>query len=236
MQRVMSALRKEETDRVHERTAERFARFTLDFYNKYDPDYVKVMYDENYDTPVNTYFVNAVEVWKRLEEYDPHIGAFGRQLQSLKQIKDTVGPDVPVIQTIFSPFHIAQRLAYRRILEDWKQDPEAVRQATILILHIHGEKQAYFDLLKGYDCDAISWEDRLAGPSVADARTLTDKCLVGGIDHYKALDCAPGEIVRQGREAVEAVGSRGLILAPGCTFFDETPTENILAMKQAVGA
>jgi uroporphyrinogen decarboxylase len=305
MQRVMATLRKEETDRipysaythstVHERTAERFARFTLDFYSKYDPDYVKVMYDENYDTPVNYYFVSSVEVWKHLEEYDPHIGAFGRQLESLKQIKDTVGPDVPVIQTIFSPFHIAQRLACRRILEDWEQDPEAVqqglntignnyirftecclteagidgfffgafgcerdwmletrykemvlpadqrvmkvlRQAPILILHIHGENKAYFDLLKSYNCDAISWEDRLAGPSVAEAGTLTNKCLVGGIDHYKALDCAPGEIVRQGREAIEAVGGRGLILAPGCTFFDETPPENILALKQAVGA
>ena len=113
---------------------------------------------------------------------------------------------------------------------------KVLRRAPILILHIHGEKQAYFDLLKSYDCDAISWEDRLAGPSVAEASTLTNKCLVGGIDHYKALDCAPGEIVSQGREAIEAVGGRGLILAPGCTFFDETPPENILALKQAVGA
>ncbi len=304
MQRVLATLKKEETDRVpfsaythstvHERTAERFARFTLDYYHSYDPDYVKVMYDENYDTPVNYYFVNTLEVWKHLEGYDPHIGAFGRQLQSLKQIKDTVGPNVPVIQTIFSPFHIAGRLAYRRILEDWKQEPEAVlqglrtiaanynrfaecclteagidgfffgafgcekewmseslyremvmdsdqkvmktlRKAPILFLHIHGEEEAYFDLLQGYDCDAISWEDRLAGPSLAEAGTLTDKCLVGGIDHYQALHCAPEEIVRQGREAITATGGRGLILAPGCTFFDETPRENILALKQAVG-
>lgn len=45
----------------------------------------KVMYDENYDTPVNCYFVGTIEVWKSLEEYDSHIGAFGRQLESLKQ-------------------------------------------------------------------------------------------------------------------------------------------------------
>ncbi len=292
MQRVLATLKKEETDRVpfsdythstvHERTLEKFAQFTLDYYHNYDPDYVKFMYDENYDTPVNYYFVNTREVWKHLEEYDPHIGAFGRQLQSLKQIKDTVGLDVLVIQTIFLPFHIAQRLAYRRIPEDWKQEPEALRQglrtiaanytrfaecclteagidgfffgafrcekewipeplyremvmdsdqkvmktlrkAPILFLHIHGEKEAYINLLKGYDCDAISWEDRLAGPSLAEAGTLTNKCLVGGIDHYKALHCAPEEIVRQGREAMTAAGGRGLILAPGCTFFDETP-------------
>ncbi len=305
MQRVLATLNKEETDRVpfsayvhstvHQRTPEKFARFTLDFYNKYDPDYVKVMYDELYDMPVNFLHVSGVEVWKLLERFDPHIGAFGRLIESLKRIKDAVGADVPVIQTVLSPFYIAYRLAGRRILEDWKQDPEAVRhgldtiaanyvrfaescvkeagidgffygalgcekgwmseaqfkdmvmpsdlavlntlsKAPISILHIHSEKDSYFDLLIDYPCGGISWEDRLAGPSVAEAKKRTDKCLVGGIDHYMALKCAPGEIVTQGKEAIQASGGRGLILAPGCTFFDDTPEANMLALKEAVGA
>ena len=72
MQRVLATLNKEETDRVpfsayvhstvHQRTPEKFARFTLDFYNKYDPDYVKVMYDELYDMPVNFLHVSGVEI------------------------------------------------------------------------------------------------------------------------------------------------------------------------------
>lgn len=305
MQRVLATLKKEETDRapfsvyvhstVHERTAEKFANFTLDFYRKYDPDYVKVMYDELYDMPVNFFHVIDVEVWKQLDRFDPHIGAFGRQLESLKRIKDAVGTDVPVIQTIFAPFHIAYRLAGRRILEDWKKDPEAVRhgldmigansavfaecclseagidgffygafgcekawmdqeqfkrmimpsdlallnklhKAPISIVHIHSEKDSYFDLLVDYPCGAISWEDRLAGPSVAEAGKRTDKCLVGGIDHYGAMKCAPEQIVAQGREAIAAAGGKGLILAPGCTFFEGTPEANMHAMKTAVGA
>jgi uroporphyrinogen decarboxylase len=305
MQRVLATLKKEETDRapfsvymhstVHERTPQRFARFTLEFYDKYDPDYVKVMYDELYDMPVNYFCVSSVEVWKLLERFDPHIGAFGRQIESLKQIKDEVGSDVPVIQTVFAPFHIAYRLAGRRILEDWKQDPEAVRQgleaiaansaafaqacmtdagidgffygafgcekewmsqeqfkemvmpsdlavletlstAPISIVHIHSEKDSYFDLLVDYPCKAISWEDRQAGPPVAEAKKRTDKCLVGGVDHYKAMTCTPEEIVAQGKEAIQAAGGRGLILAPGCTFFDGTPEANMLAMKEGAGA
>lgn len=305
MQRVLATLNKEETDRVpfsayvhstvHQRTPEKFARFTLDFYNKYDPDYVKVMYDELYDMPVNFLHVSGVEVWKLLERFDPHIGAFGRLIESLKRIKDAVGADVPVIQTVLSPFYIAYRLAGRRILEDWKQDPEAVRhgldtiaanyvrfaeasvteagidgffygalgcekgwmseaqfkemvmpsdlevlktlsKAPISIVHIHSEKDAFFDLLVDYPCGGISWEDRLAGPSVSEAKKRTDKCLVGGIDHYMALKCAPEEIVTQGKEAIQASGGRGLILAPGCTFFDDTPEANMLALKEAVGA
>jgi uroporphyrinogen decarboxylase len=113
---------------------------------------------------------------------------------------------------------------------------KTLRHAPILILHIHGEKDTHFDLLKDYDCDAISWEDRLAGPSIGEAREKTDKCFVGGIDHYAALKCTPDEVVWQGREAIEEAKGRGIILAPGCTFFNDTPPENILAMREAVGA
>lgn len=304
-ERVLAALKGEQTDRipysayvhstVHERPVENFTKFTLDFYRLYDPDYIKVMYDENYDTPVNFQFVKSVEVWRQLEEFEPHLGAFGRQIEILKRIKDTVGPDVPVVQTIFSALHIGSRLAGMRILEDWKSDPEGVsqglntiatnysrfaecciseagidgfffgaygceeewmsqeqyremvmpsdqalirdlRKGQILIMHIHGEKKAYFDLLKDYVCDAISWEDRLAGPSITEARAKTDKCLVGGVDHSIALKCSPEDIVRQGKEAIAAAGGRKLILAPGCTFPDNTPPENMLALRDAVGA
>jgi len=305
MQRVLATLKGQETDRVpfsayvhstvHQRTPQKFAEFTMEFFRKYDPDYVKVMYDELYDMPVNFFHVSEVEVWKLLDRFDPHIGAFGRQIESLKRIKDQAGADVPVIQTVFSPFHIAYRLAGRRILEDWKTDPEAVRhgldmiaansaafaeacvaeagingffygafgcekewmsrdqfkemvmpsdlavlntlsRSPISIVHIHSEKDSYFDLLVDYPCGGISWEDRLAGPSVAEARKRTDKCLVGGIDHYLALKCPPEQIVAQGKEAIQAAGGRGLILAPGCTFFDATPEANMLALKEAVGA
>lgn len=302
-ERVTAALRKETTDRapfalwmhstVHERTVERFTRFTIDFFLRYHPDLIKVMYDEHYDLPVNYEYVTDPKVWRLLEEFEPHIGAFGRQLEALKQIRAKAGTEAPVIQTIYSPFHVARRLAGRRILEDWHSDPEAVshaldtiaanyqrfaerclreaeidgfffapqgceaawmdeaqyremvmpsdlavlqalRRAPILILHVHGEKQIMFDLLKEYPCDAISWEDRLAGPSVAEARTRTDKCLMGGIDHYAARTSPPEQIISQGKEAIVQSGGRGLILAPGCTFFNDTPEENLQALKAAV--
>ena len=304
-ERILAAINGEETDRipysayihstVHERSVENFTRFTLNFFRKYDPDYIKVMYDENYDTPVNHQFLRSVGLWRELEEFEPHLGAFGRQIERLKRIKDAVGDDVPVIQTIYSALHVGHRLAGLRILEDWKKDPEGVsqglntiavnhnkfaeccvkeagidgfffgaygcekewmsqeqyktmvmpsdnvmtkglRKGQILILHIHGEKNAYFDLLKDYDCDAISWEDRMAGPSIIEARAKTDKCFVGGVDHSMAVKCSPEDIVRQGKEAIAAAGGRKLILAPGCTFPDDTPPENMLALRDAVGA
>ena len=191
---------------VHERTVERFTRFTLDFHDKYRPDLLKVMYDEQYDLPVDRHHLREVQDWRLLEEFEAHTGAFGRQLECLARIRAAVGPEVAVVQTIYSPFHVAHKFAGRRLLEDWRQDPEAVggalaviaanyrrfaecclreagvdgfffapigceasfmeesqyvrmvrpsdlavlealRQAPLLILHIHGERQVMFDLL-----------------------------------------------------------------------------------------
>lgn len=305
MERVLATLQKQETDRVpfsvyihstvHSRGVERFVEFTLDFHRRYDPDYVKVMYDENYDTPVNFQFVQESADWRKLEELDAHLGAYGRQLEILRRVKDAVGAEVPVLQTIYSPFHFAVRLAWRRLLDDIRRDPEGVaaglgtiakntarfaeacvaeagidgfflgalgcenqwlrkeeyekhamphdrslltslRKGKILIVHVHGEKDSHFDLLKGYDCDALSWEDRLAGPSIAEARKKTERCLVGGVNHVAARASKPAEIIREAKEAIAAAGGRGLILAPGCTLPNDTPAENILAFRTAVGA
>ena len=86
------------------------------------------MYHENYDTPVNFQFATDPSVWGLLEELDPHRGAFGRQLELAKPIRDAVGPDTPVIQTLYSPFHWGARLAWRTILEHWKLEPELVQR------------------------------------------------------------------------------------------------------------
>jgi hypothetical protein len=56
---------------------------------------------------------------------------------------------------------------------------------------------------------------RVAGPPIGEAKALTRRCLVGGIDHIAGRECGPEETARQEREAVKAVGSRGLILAAG---------------------
>ena len=69
----------------------------------------------------------------------------------------------------------------------------ALRPGAMLLLHIHGEQASYFDLLKNYDVDALSWKDRLAGPSLAEARRRTGMCLIGGVDHLRAQAASPDE-------------------------------------------
>lgn len=63
---------------VHDRGVDEFVAYTLDFHSKFDPDYVKVMYDELYDTPVNYQFAVDASVWEQLQPLDPHKAAFGQ--------------------------------------------------------------------------------------------------------------------------------------------------------------
>ena len=305
-ERVFAAARGQAVDRVpfalwqhstvHERTVERFTRFTLDFHARYRPDLLKVMYDEQYDLPVDRHHLRDAKDWRLLEEFEAHTGAFGRQLECLARIRAAVGPEVPVVQTIYSPFHVAHKFAGRRVLEDWQRDPEAVggalatiaanyrrfagcclreagvdgfyfapigceasfmeesryirmvrpsdlavletlRKAPLLILHIHGEREVMFDLLADYPCDVLSWEDRVAGPPLAQVRRSSTRCLMGGIDHLAAPRSTPEQIARQGREALaQAGGGRqgGFILAPGCTFPAGTPEANLRALARVV--
>jgi uroporphyrinogen decarboxylase len=282
---------------VHERTVERFTRFTLDFHGKYQPDLLKVMYDEQYDLPVDRHHLRDERDWRLLEEFEAHTGAFGRQLECLARIREAAGREVPVVQTIYSPYHVAHKFAGPRVLEDWQRDPDAVggalaviaanyrrfaecclreggvdgfyfapigcepsymqrgqyvqmvrpsdlevlealRQAPLLILHIHGERDVYFDLLCEYPCDVLSWEDRVAGPPIAQVRRSSPRCLMGGIDHLSAPGATAEELVRQGREAMVQAGGGldgGFILAPGCTFPAGTPEANLRALALAVG-
>jgi uroporphyrinogen decarboxylase len=302
LQRVRAALRGEPVDRVpfsvymhstvHDRGAEAFAEYTLAFHRRFRPDYVKVMYDENYDTPVNFQFATDPAVWGQLEDLDPHTGGFGRQLESLKIIKDAVGPDTPVFQTLYSPLHWGVRLAWRSVLDHWRLEPDlvarglgviarnlaafgrcalkeagidgfvfgaygceagwmsqddyrllamphdlaalsALRAGALLLLHIHGEAGSYFDLLKDYEVDGLSWEDRLAGPSLAEARRRTGKCLVGGVNHLRAVTASPAAVAAEALEAIQQTSGRGFILAPGCTFPDAVPEANLLALRDA---
>lgn len=91
------------------------------------------------------------------------------------------------------------------------------------ILHIHGEKDLMFDRMLDYPVDVLSWSDRLAGPSLREARVKTSKCLMGGWNEFGPLHEGPEEqILAEAKDAVTQTGGRKLILANGCSVPDDT--------------
>jgi uroporphyrinogen decarboxylase len=91
------------------------------------------------------------------------------------------------------------------------------------VLHVHGERDLMFDQVLDYPVQVLSWSDRLAGPSLREARVVTSKCLMGGWHEFGALANGPEEqILAEARDAVAQTGGRKFILANGCSVPDET--------------
>lgn len=68
----------------------------------------------------------------------------------------------------------------------------------------------------------MSWSDRLTGPSLSEALTLTDKCLMGGLAERGPLTHG-GEVELDNEimAAVTETKGRRLILANGCSVPDD---------------
>lgn len=91
------------------------------------------------------------------------------------------------------------------------------------VLHVHGDKDLMFDQFLDYPVQVLSWSDRLAGPSLREARVRTSKCLMGGWHEFGALHKGPvDQIEAEARDALAQTGGRKLILANGCSVPDDT--------------
>jgi uroporphyrinogen decarboxylase len=102
------------------------------------------------------------------------------------------------------------------------------------ILHLHGEK-VMFDEVLDYPVQALNYHDREAGPSLAELRKKTRKCLVGGIGHNTTLvHGTQADVDAQVQDAWRQVNRRGLILGPGCVASLEAPEANILQLRGSV--
>ena len=72
--------------------------------------------------------INDSDVWLQLYVLDPESGSLARQLRCLELIRELVGHDVPIIQTIFNPLAQAKNLAgQNEMLAHLKRYPEKVQ-------------------------------------------------------------------------------------------------------------
>ena len=102
------------------------------------------------------------------------------------------------------------------------------------VLHIHGDNIMFAKLLD-YPANCLNWHDRWVPPSLGQARKLTDKCLLGGINEKKVLaNQTPAVISQHVGEAVQDAGKTGFILGPGCVAEPSTPEINYFAVRLAV--
>ncbi len=102
------------------------------------------------------------------------------------------------------------------------------------IFHLHGDK-VMFDQVLDYPVQAFNYHDREAGPSLAEMRTKTKKCLIGGIGQNTTLvHGTPKDVDAQVKDAWKQIDRRGLILGPGCVANLNAPDQNVLQLRKSV--
>lgn len=100
---------------------------------------------------------------------------------------------------------------------------QGARDSWLNILHVHGDEKLHFDDVLDYPVQVLSWSDRLAGPSLKDARSKTSKCLMGGWHEFGPLSNGPlDEIRSEAEDAIRQTNGRRFILANGCSVPDDT--------------
>jgi len=302
IERVVNALRGEDVDRppfgfwyhfgLQHLRGGAHAEAELEFYRAHDLDFVKVMNDYPYPLPDGLDVVDSEDDWKRLEPVKASDPAWDEQLLALSKISAKIGKEALFIETIFSPWTTARRLArssglpaarrhfpettlaamdnistslanYAREAVDrgaagiflslgaatdtvmsaeeynvWGRPfdlkiLDAVREAPFNVLHIHGTR-IHFDSLLDYPVSAINWSHNTTAPTLKEGLVKSGKTVMGGINETTASHVSAPEIFQQVVDTMQEIGSRHLIVTPGCSIPTDTPVRNMSAVKTAV--
>ena len=136
---------------VDDQRAESLARATLHFQHVYDFDLVKVTPSSSFcvrDWGVEDEWRGDIEGtreytkrvireprdWESLPVLEPSAPHLAAQLECLRLIRTELGPEIPMLQTIFSPLAQAKNLAANQtLLEHIKTHPEAVMRGLATI-------------------------------------------------------------------------------------------------------
>lgn len=111
----------------------------------------------------------------------------------------------------------------------------AAGDAPLHVLHVCGPRAFLRDFLD-YPIAVLSWAaHEPTNPSIPEARSLTDKTLLTGIDHEGTFVAGPATAVgAEARAAIEASGGSRFILGPGCAVPARAPAAHFAAVREAV--
>ena len=118
MERVRAAVEGQVVDRVPlcfwhhfkpEGSPLALARMTEEFFGGFDLDIFKIMPDIRYPFPNES--IRSVDDWSLIADLEPYQGDLGRILDTVEILRDRIGPETPIIVTLFSPLAYAIRFA-----------------------------------------------------------------------------------------------------------------------------
>lgn len=190
-ERIEAAIRGEKPDQipvalwrhfpVEDETAEGLARAQINFQHEFNFDLVKVtpasgypaeawgaelVNHQNNEEGTREYIskpIQTPEDWHTLSSLDVLLGVYGRELKALQLTRNGVGPDIHVLQTIFSPLTIAKQLAGDTFLDHMRNYPEDFKKG----LRVVSETTARFALASlEHGADGIFFATQFASHDV----------------------------------------------------------------------
>lgn len=135
----------------HDLDPVQLAAATAEFQRAYDFDFVKVTPAGGYSAemfggvlaadPANpegarrhlARVINDWPDWRKLQPLRADNPVIRRERSAVQRLRQQLGWDAPVVQTIFTPLSVASRLAGRRWLDDLREHPEVVLPALEVI-------------------------------------------------------------------------------------------------------
>ena len=159
-ERVEAALRGDEVDHPPvslwkhfpnaDQSAEALTKSTLDWQAKLDLDFIKLMPPGDYATidwgarseyqgaPGGTretvlFPIQSPDDWRKITPVRADAGFNAEVVRACTLVREALGPNIPILQTIFSPLTIANKLSNGLVLEHLRTHPEAVHAALGVI-------------------------------------------------------------------------------------------------------
>ncbi|RIK38553.1 MAG: uroporphyrinogen decarboxylase [Chloroflexi bacterium] len=133
-----------------DQSAADLALATLEWQQQFQLDFIKLMPPGDYATidwgavsefqgaPGGTrttthYPVSAPEDWSAIKPVPATAGFNAHVVETCRLVRQALGPDIPILQTVFSPLTIAHKLSAGRVLDHLRSDPDAVLSALEVI-------------------------------------------------------------------------------------------------------
>jgi uroporphyrinogen decarboxylase len=139
------------------------------------------------------------------------------------------------VQAASTDFHTEDE--YLRFGEPYdRRILEAVRpKSKLTILHCHGE-HLMFDRLASLPADAWNWDDRRAGPSLAEGKACVPGAVIGGLNQWETLKDGPPEKARaEAQDAITQTRGTGLILGAGCVLVSDSSDLTLVELIKSIG-
>jgi uroporphyrinogen decarboxylase len=136
-----------------DQTSDDLAQATLDWFKRYRVDFVKFMPPGDYTTidwgaesvyqgslggtrKTVKFPVSSIEDWERLQPVSVSDGFNAVMIDAVAKTRQSLPPDVPLLQTVFSPLTIAMKVSNGQAIEHLRSHPAEIHQALAIIREV----------------------------------------------------------------------------------------------------